>query len=114
MELKGSSLLSWPFLSHRTIAEIDDDTALAEETIGLTPQLVPTDELSRRVLALARTYPDWGATRIAEVIGRNDAYVRTVARLNRLSLPRSPYGAHQSAGRDYMRKKRRKRLDRGN
>ena len=101
---------SWPFLSHRTIADIDKDAALAEETLMLAAHLVPADGLKRRVLALIRTYPDWGATQIAQAIGRNDAYVRSVARLSGCSLPRSPYGAHPSAGRQYLREKRRKRL----
>jgi hypothetical protein len=67
---------------------------------------MPTHGLSARVMALHRTYPDWGATRIAEAIGRNDAYVRAVAQRKNIRLPRSAWGDSPSAGRDYMRAKR--------
>lgn len=97
--------MTWPY-AHRTLAEVDADQALASDTLAREPVDMPTHGLSARVRALHRTYPEWGATRIAQVIGRSDAYVRAVAQRNRLSLPRSAWGDSPSAGRDYMRAKR--------
>ena len=99
------STSSWPF-QHRTLAEVDADEALAADTLAKRPDELPRYGLTARILALHRTYPDWGATRIAEAIGRHDAYVRVVARRHGLSLPRSEQGAVRSRGRDYMRAKR--------
>lgn len=98
--------VGWPFFEHRTLAQVDADAELANATLALIPDAVPADGLKQRVIALHRTFPDWGATRIAQAIGRNDAYVRHVARLNGITLPRSQWGAVPSAGRDYMRAKR--------
>lgn len=100
---------AWPFYQHRTLAEVDDDAALAAHTLDLGSENVPAFGLKQRVIALARTYPEWPATRIAAAIGRNDAYVRHVANQNGIDLPRGSYGAFPSAGRDYMRRKRAER-----
>lgn len=88
------------------MAQIDADLALAADTMALSPENIPRAGLSDRVVALNTSHPDWGATRIAAAIGRDDAYVRTVARRRGLKLPPSSYGEVPSAGSDYVRRRR--------
>jgi hypothetical protein len=95
--------VTWPY-QHRTLAEVDADEALAADTLTRTE--IPKSGLTARILALHRVYPEWGATRIAAAIGRNDAYVRVAAQRNGVRLPRSDYGAVPSAGSEYVRAKR--------
>jgi hypothetical protein len=92
--------------NHRSVAQVDADAALAADTLSRKPDEIPREGLGARIAALHRAYPEWGATRIAQAVGCNDAYVRAVSRRHHLDLPRSDQGAFPSAGRDYMRAKR--------
>lgn len=73
---------------------------------GVTEGWRYTDGLNKKVAALHRANPSWGATMIAAELGCHDAYVRSTARRLGLSLPRSQYGAVVSCGALYMRKRR--------
>lgn len=93
--MTASAPFQWLY-EHRTLAEVDADLALAKDTLSRNADDLPRTGLSARVVAIHRSYPDWGATRIAQAIGRNDAYVRVVAKRHGLDLPRSAQGAFPS------------------
>ena len=97
MELKGSSLLSWPFLSHRTIAEIDDDTAstlrqrAAERGMSvreLVAELVTTDASAAEVAGedIAELDRRWKSFEAQTAVASSDDVVRWLVWAGRRAL----------------------------